>query len=649
MPKRYPLAVLAAIGLAAAASPVHAETSAEPPADVERPGTIVLPTGDQVRLTADGSYRTEPAEGTSAFHTAQEPDGDRLVVPVDALPKIADGEFSMEQFNIDALARLGISDAGDPDAVELLETETEVAPRDGSPALVEVDFTGLWPDGSAPDATFLRWIDVDTGEYRSTIFDGGTGTLELVPGHYQMVPSMDKYEESSTIAGVIDVHVDAAAEPIVFDGADANPVGFELDREAVQQSFEFSAFTYLPGTNDGAQGGLFGFGDWTISAVPTEWDTTGRDVGFFMRQESAGPEGADEPYSYSLFDLETKGIPADPVFRVRDEDLARVEMDYDSLGVDAAMYRVNLAVHSLYTMSGYLDNGYVDLPSQRTEFYTAEPELDWSHVGLLGLGSDEDDPEDGKAEDEELRADVMHHSGVLEPGSVTEAGWNQGPVTVGLDLAGAEYYLPRVYRWEDAGLLLTNPSMHSSGSPSEAVNTYDTPGQTVLSQNGLGVNKSEYGGAMATDLALVPAGRYNLYSESYRDVSWTPFGTASTAEWGFETAPADTDAVLELSVVDFNVSGLENGSADADAIQQVELEYATQPGAEQQTCTAMTFEVSYDDGATWQTVPIERDGNTATASLTHPAGAEFVSVRFTAADEAGNTVTHSTIRSYGLQ
>ena len=45
---------------------------------------------------------------------------------------------------------------------------------------------------------------------------------------------------------------------------------------------------------------------------------------------------------------------------------------------------------------------------------------------------------------------------------------------------------------------------------------------------------------MATDLALVPEGRYNLYSESYRDVSWTPFGTASIAEWGFETAPAET-------------------------------------------------------------------------------------------------------------
>jgi hypothetical protein len=63
----------------------------------------------------------------------------------------------------------------------------------------------------------------------------------------------------------------------------------------------------------------------------------------------------------------------------------------------------------------------------------------------------------------------------------------------------------------------------------------------------------------------------------------------------------------------------------------------------------MTFEVSYDDGRTWEPVAIERDGNHATAELVHPASAAFVSVRFSAADEAGNTVTHSTIRSYGFR
>jgi len=635
------MAVLAAVGLAVAASPVQAETTA-PEAGTGPPeaGAIILPTGDEIRLTADGPFIAEPgAAGDAAFHTSREPDGDRLVVPVAAVPALAAGEFSLAQFNIDALTRLGVTDAREPGTAALLEAaEAEVSPQGGEPALVAVDFTALWPDGSAPDATFLRWIDVDTGEYMSEIVDGGSATLELAPGHYQMVPSMDRYEETATIAGVLDLHVDADPEPVVFDGAAAVPAGFALDRETEPQGFEYTAFSYLPGTQDGVQGGMFGGGEWDLQVVPTDFDPEGREVGMELRQEFTSPADAPEPYSYSLYGSHDEGIPADAVFRVRDEELARLDMDYDSMGVDAEMYRVNLAVHDVRTMSGYLDSGPVALPSERTEFYTADPHLSWSHVGVMGLGA-----EDG------LSADVMHRSGVLEPGSVTEIGWNQGPVTVGVDLAGAAYYLPRFYRWEDAELLLTNPSMHSSGSPDEAVNDYDLPGQTVLAQDGLGVNKSEYGGTLATELALVPAGRYTLYSESYRDVPWTDLGTASTAEWSFDTAPSGDDVALPVSVVDFDAEGIENGYADADAVQEVELDYATQPGAEQQVCTAMTFEVSYDDGATWTPVAIDRDGNHATAELVHPAGAEFVSVRFTAADEAGGTVAHSTIRSYGLR
>ncbi|MEU5870896.1 hypothetical protein AB0A73_04965 [Glycomyces sp. NPDC047369] len=635
------MAVLAAVGLAAAVNPLRAEpAAAEAPAGEPQAGAVVLPTGDLIRPTADGSFTTEP--DAAAFHTAREPDGDRLVVPVGALPALAAGEFSLAQFNIDAMTRLGITDAGGPGAAAALAAESEAAPRGGDPALVAVDFTALWPDGSAPDATFLRWIDVDTGEYMSDIVDGGSATLELAPGHYQMVPSMDRYEERVTIAGVLDLHVDADPEPVVFDGAAAVATGFALDRATEPQGFEYTAFSYLPGTQDGVQGGMFGGGEWEVRVVPTGFDPEGREVGVELRQEFTSPAGAAEPYSYSLYGSHDAGIPADAVFRVADDELARVDMDYDSLGVDTELYRANLAVHDVRTMSGYLDSGPVALPSERTEFYTADPHLSWSHVGVLGLGS-------GDGEEEPLRADVMHHSGVLEPGSVTGTGWNQGPVTVGVDLAGAAYYLPRFYRWEDAGLLLTNPSMHSSGSPDEAANTYDAPGQTVLAQDGLGIAKSEYGGSLATDLALVPAGRYTLYSESYRDVPWTDLGTAATAEWSFTTAPTGADTVLPVSVVNFDAEGIENGYADAGAVQEVELDFTTQPGAEQQVCTAMTFEVSYDDGATWTPVAIDRDGNHATAELAHPAGAEYVSVRFTAADEAGGTVAHSTIRSYGLR
>lgn len=64
---------------------------------------------------------------------------------------------------------------------------------------------------------------------------------------------------------------------------------------------------------------------------------------------------------------------------------------------------------------------------------------------------------------------------------------------------------------------------------------------------------------------------------------------------------------------------------------------------------SMTFEVSYDDGTTWREVRIDQDGGTATAELCPPRRAEFVSVRMTAVDTAGTEVSHTTIRSFGLE
>jgi hypothetical protein len=636
--RHYPLAALALAGLLTAAGPAAAQ--AEPPAEdaatAADPGTITLPTGDQVRLTADGSFFTAPAPGGSgAFHTATEPDGDRLVIPVEALGGLADGSLAPAQFNIDALAREGIADSGELNAADLLAEDTEA-----DPATVPVEFTSLWSDGGAPDATFLRWVEIDTGELGGEIYEGASAAVEMAPGRYHVMILMDRYEPTATIGGIVEVVVGADTAPVVLDGSEAVGVGFDLDREAIAQGLEIDLFSNIAGTREGNGGGLIAGPDWPVSVVPTDFDPVGRDVGMVLRQELVNPAGAAKPYSYSMFGLHDDGIPADHVFHVADKDLAKRTMNYQSLGVDARMDRADLSVHPTHPAFSYSPSGTVALPSKRTEYFTADPDVSWSHAGAIGF-----DPE----AEESQSADVLHHSGPMRPGSTGKETWNQGPVTVGLDLAGAAYYLPRMVRMESYGLLLTNPSLFSSGAPNEAVNSYNNPGQTVLSQDGLGVSKSPYGGSLATDLELVGEGRYRLYTEATRDVPWTNLGTAATAEWEFSTAPGADDVVLPVSVVDFNAEDIKNGYAEAGSDQDVELEFATQPGAEQQDCAAMTFEVSYDDGATWTTVDVDREGNSATAELELPEDAAFVSVRFTAADEAGNTVTHTTIRSYGLR
>jgi hypothetical protein len=65
--------------------------------------------------------------------------------------------------------------------------------------------------------------------------------------------------------------------------------------------------------------------------------------------------------------------------------------------------------------------------------------------------------------------------------------------------------------------------------------------------------------------------------------------------------------------------------------------------------SAATLEVSYDDGATWRAVRLQRSGSGWSGRLDAPASAEYVSVRATARDTAGNSVSQTVQRAFGVR
>jgi hypothetical protein len=63
-----------------------------------------------------------------------------------------------------------------------------------------------------------------------------------------------------------------------------------------------------------------------------------------------------------------------------------------------------------------------------------------------------------------------------------------------------------------------------------------------------------------------------------------------------------------------------------------------------------TVSVSYDDGATWVAVPTTEQHGQYTATVRQPKGVSgFVSLRATAVDSKGNTVTTTVYRAYQLR
>jgi hypothetical protein len=68
------------------------------------------------------------------------------------------------------------------------------------------------------------------------------------------------------------------------------------------------------------------------------------------------------------------------------------------------------------------------------------------------------------------------------------------------------------------------------------------------------------------------------------------------------------------------------------------------------TIDGATLSVSFDDGSSWVPLSLHRtaDGRW-TADVKAPKSARYVSIRGTAKDDKGNTVTQTVLRAYGVQ
>ncbi|MFG3022560.1 S8 family serine peptidase [Streptomyces sp. NPDC048254] len=140
---------------------------------------------------------------------------------------------------------------------------------------------------------------------------------------------------------------------------------------------------------------------------------------------------------------------------------------------------------------------------------------------------------------------------------------------------------------------------------------------------------------------------YRLVLDAGRDSTVSPYSPTTHTEWDFTSkAPSgDEQAVLPLPQIKYAVSTDAAGKTTKNATLAVS---ATQlPGAVGAgKLSAVTLEVSYDDGRTWRKITSGHDGR---FGLSAPKQARFVSLRAHAHDSAGNAVAQTVIRAFGLR
>jgi hypothetical protein len=477
---------------------------------------------------------------------------------------------------------------------------------------------GLGP--VAPDGTVvLRLLE---GTYDVTVFD--VAADPAAPTQPTDITLMSKPEVPLT-----------ADVAVTMDATAGRPVQAIVDRPGAQLQFgELGMESTDPAGDRGSVLSWFAGAGQRLFAVPSGPRVSDHPYDFFFRDTLSPVVPGSDPsaFVYQLAFLDRGRVPADAVYRVHDEDLAIVDARYFAQGAPAPAVRADFAQFAGIPMIDAINFQVFQhtLPSRRTELYTARPDVSW--LQLLGVT-------DAAVDDSEAVTRV----GPYRPGHEV-ATWNRAPLGPAFGDASQGWGVTR------AGSQLSVAVTLLSGNDPQQ---YTSPpfvltGTTTLSRDGASLGTSPAAGSGAFTIPDSP-GTYTLEATGARAVPWSVVGTSADVVWTFhEPGAAAPVAPLPLLVVRASGEVDAQSRAEAGAPFRLDLLVQRQPGAPPGQVVALGVQVSYDDGATWTTAPTERDGDRGHAVLHDPASAGFASLRISARDAAGDSVTQTVIRAYQI-
>jgi subtilisin family serine protease len=179
----------------------------------------------------------------------------------------------------------------------------------------------------------------------------------------------------------------------------------------------------------------------------------------------------------------------------------------------------------------------------------------------------------------------------------------------------------------------------------------DDSGSTVetrLYQEGELVDSSPFQ-AVQTLVPQTPGwADYRFEMDTTRDAAIWKTSTRTTTAWDFraETAPSDGAVGLPLIQLDYTLATDLNGRVGVGrttiGLRAFHLDGVEGGG----TISGATLEYSFDDGTRWQRAPLTATAaGSWRAAVKIPAGTQYLSLRASAADDAGNGIEQEVIRA----
>ncbi|GDY52135.1 hypothetical protein SVIO_027580 [Streptomyces violaceusniger] len=329
------------------------------------------------------------------------------------------------------------------------------------------------------------------------------------------------------------------------------------------------------------------------------------------------------PYVYNLLAVQSGSISANQTYRLDASDTAKRTARYygataGGMGMD------NLFTFRPWQLFSVENPKYLQLGTQRTEYYYADPDTRTRHSVYPS----------SKAFQAEWSPLTTYDKATTEPAE----DWLRQVVR---PASSATYGLSR--RTGDK-LTLSIPELSDStpGHYGAVDGTQDTAKGTLYA-NGQPVGDSALGGYGTFD---VPADKasYRFVLDVQRHADWAAYSTSTHTEWSFASAHTDAETALPLLSVGIAPKGLDLlNRADGGRESVVGLSVTDELGSVR-ACDLKAW-VSYDDGTTWKEVTV-RHGE---ARFKPTRGSESVSLRVQATDRDGNQVDQTVLQAFGLK
>lgn len=502
--------------------------------------------------------------------------------------------------------------------------------------------TGLNREGKPAAGAALTIVGPRTGIQQDIrLGSDGTFRLRLPEDDYTVLGIDDSLAEldgsgtrtgTRTLLAATGIRTDQD-RTVTLDGRKAGKVSARVDHRDTT-AISTSATLALPGgqANDSYSLTAVVGSKATLYATPT---AQAPGVRYAASTTLTGKDSGGA-YRYSLRQTHKGGIPADTNPVVHDRQLATVHARYASQGGKrVTAVRSDQPTNETELMP-FIPTLHTALPSRVTEYYSVAPGLTWTHY--LDLFGTTDNRPDGTLPDHDETTAVRRY----QAGRTYTVDWNRAPVG------------PAVYSSTRKGNYLSLDmapyAATGIGQRLDGSSNFAMEGEGVLSSGGRVVDRTGDLSNIGFTVRSAAKRRYTLTTRTTRTADWTALGTRSALTWGFTSARprGSTSSALPLLTVRTGGDVDLKSTAPAGRTFRVPLTVQRPTGAARSAVTRLTLRVSYDEGRTWKTVHVTRHGTTGSALLHHPNRTGYASLRISAADKAGNTVTQTVIRAYRI-